>query len=175
MLLLVLITSCLLGPCLSGARYESAVSLGVPEGSRLCQGRPCQLPDPVALHLMCPHWEQTVPGPARRLGSCCAHAAQLLNKAGSKSTFLLAAQQYNSRRSSSQCQSRRLFGFIAVPLSGAALQQSDWIYLYSLGQVCSENDIKHTPKHHFLVRQESQTQSQGTKILNILYITTGTG
>jgi len=122
-----MVTSCLVGPCLSGPPHEPGVSPYAPEGSKLCQGWGCQLPDPVAPHLTCPRQAQPVPGPARRLRACCAHAASQLNKAGSKSTFLPPAQQRSSELSCLSCQSSRLFLFIALPLSPLTLVQSDWM------------------------------------------------
>lgn len=87
-----MVTSCLVGPCLSGALHEPGVSPYPHKGSNWCQGWGCQLPDPVAPHLMYPCQQQMVPAPTWRLGACCAHPATLLNKAGLKSTFLVPAQ-----------------------------------------------------------------------------------
>lgn len=85
--LLVMVTSCLVGPCLSGAPHEPGVSPLRPEGSGLCQGWGCQLPDPVAPRLICPRQEQTPSGTGTQERAVSMLLRCSIN-AGSKSTFL---------------------------------------------------------------------------------------
>lgn len=87
-----MVTSCLVGPCLSGAPHEPSVSPSAPKGSGLCQGWRCQQPDLPTLTLMCPRQHQTSLA-SSKIGVWSVHAASVLNKASSKSTFLPLAQQ----------------------------------------------------------------------------------